>query len=364
MHVIPTNNVDEALQTGLQLLLRKGTQRDSRNGPVMVMRGPVTTIFLEPTHRVLRWPARDANPFFHLHEALWMLSGGHDVRSVSQYVKRMEDFSDDGESLHGAYGYRWRRKFGLDQLEIIISRLRDDPNDRRCVLQMWDARADLGVNTKDAPCNTHIYFSRDERGDLDMSVCCRSNDMIWGAYGANVVHFSVLQEFMASAIGCGLGSYWQISNNYHAYARVFEPLCQEYCQDERDVSIWTDSYSELFHQGDWEPTPLVNTSHENWTVELANYMSWSRPVEDVTSLMPFPALTDPFFRCVALPMRLSYQLYLKSRQLDSPALRSEVLQLARVVLSDNREKSPFPRSDWLQAGEEWLQRRLFALEEN
>ena len=32
---------------------------------------------------------------------------------------------------------------------------------------------------------------------LCMTVCNRSNDMLWGAYGANVVHMSMLQEFVA-----------------------------------------------------------------------------------------------------------------------------------------------------------------------
>jgi hypothetical protein len=50
-----------------------------------------------------------------------------------------------------------------------------------------------------------------------MTVCCRSNDMLWGAYGANVVHFSILQEVIAIELGVGIGVYRQVSNNFHLY---------------------------------------------------------------------------------------------------------------------------------------------------
>jgi hypothetical protein len=59
---------------------------------------------------------------------------------------------------------------------------------------------------------------------LDLTVCCRSNDAIWGAHGANAVHFSVLQEYLAARIGVGVGTMYQWSNNYHAYESELENL--------------------------------------------------------------------------------------------------------------------------------------------
>jgi hypothetical protein len=50
-----------------------------------------------------------------------------------------------------------------------------------------------------------------------MQVNCRSNDIIWGAYGANAVHFSFLQEWLAWAIGVRVGVFYQVSFNYHIY---------------------------------------------------------------------------------------------------------------------------------------------------
>ena len=50
-----------------------------------------------------------------------------------------------------------------------------------------------------------------------MTVCNRSNDMIWGAYGANAVHMSILMEYVAVAVNAPMGSYYQISDSFHIY---------------------------------------------------------------------------------------------------------------------------------------------------
>jgi hypothetical protein len=94
--------------------------------------------------------------------------------------------------------------------------LRKRPDSRRVVLQMWDPVNDLDSPSKDIPCNTNIYF-KIRGGELQMTVCNRSNDMIWGAYGANAVHMSVLQEYIAAALGVYIGPYYQVSDSFHVY---------------------------------------------------------------------------------------------------------------------------------------------------
>lgn len=223
MRVIEARNVHDALIKGIYELKRFGIPRNSRNGPVLVMPTPVTTVYERPEERVVFWPQRDANPFFHLYESLWMLSGRNKVEPLLRYAKNMANYADNG-LIHGAYGHRWRYNFGFDQLKLIADRLRDDPDDRRSVLQMWDARCDLNQNYRDLPCNTIASFQRDIEGNLDLTVFCRSNDIIWGAYGANAVHFSMLQEYMSKAINCPMGAYYQVSVNWHAYVDVLNKM--------------------------------------------------------------------------------------------------------------------------------------------
>ena len=232
MRVIEVRNVHEALPEGMNLLFSEGIKESSRGGEVLVFPTPVCTVYTHPWERVLFWSDRDANPFFHLMESLWMLSGSRDVEWIARFNENMRSFSDDGKVFHGAYGYRWKRHFycddephhPVDQLDVVLNLLTIDRSSRRAVIQMWDCTHDLmvdGGSHKDLPCNTQIYLA--VRGHhLDMTVLCRSNDIIWGAYGANAVHFSILQEYLAQILGLISGKLYQFSNNYHAYLDVFK----------------------------------------------------------------------------------------------------------------------------------------------
>jgi hypothetical protein len=166
MITIESRNVNDALWAGARMLREIGVERESRNGPVLVAPGPVSTVYFKPTERVMLHPGRDANPFFHLYESLWMLAGRNDLAPLTEYVKNMSNFSDDGgKTQPGAYGWRWRNHFksvnreqpftmggssvtrssNLDQISWAIQRLKADPNDRRVVIQMWDPRTDMAA---------------------------------------------------------------------------------------------------------------------------------------------------------------------------------------------------------------------------
>lgn len=212
-------------------------EKPSRNGPVLRWRDPHLMTHYHPRRRVLLFPGRNANPFFHVFESVWMLEGRNDLAPLTHFVKTMADFSDDGLTLYGAYGYRWRNQFGFDQIVFLIQQLHDKPDwDRRLVLQMWDpGHRVMGAPNfhkesdqliafgggKDVPCNTACKFSVVD-GELDMTVENRSNDLIWGSLGANIVHFSYLQEYLAGMAGLGLGRLHQMSTNLHLYVDRFD----------------------------------------------------------------------------------------------------------------------------------------------
>tara|TARA_R100001369_G_scaffold2822_6_gene9153 strand:- start:635 stop:1678 length:1044 start_codon:yes stop_codon:yes gene_type:complete len=225
MRSIYVRNVSEALFVGKQALQSEGKEVQTRNGPALEFATPVATTYYNPRERVMFFPERDANPYFHFMESLWMLAGRNDVEWISQFNGRINTYSDDGEYFHGAYGFRWRQWFGEDQLLTAIHRLKNYPNDRRTVIGMWDPWEDLQHDNdgKDYPCNTQIYFWAREN-KLNMTVANRSNDMVWGAYGANAVHMSFLLEYMAGMCGFEVGEYNQFSNNLHAYVDVLSSL--------------------------------------------------------------------------------------------------------------------------------------------
>lgn len=282
---IVARNVNDAYCKGLTLLYDLGIQEQSRNGRVVVLPEPLTTVYTHPRERVLFSPERNANPFFHLMEALWMMNGQRDAEWPKYFNSNMATYENAQGNFDGAYGYRWRQHFGYDQLTSIIPLLKHDPSTRRAVLAMHDARCDLNTDTKDQPCNTHIYFST-RSGTLNMTVCCRSNDAIWGAYGANAVHMSVLMEVVASMAGFEVGEYRQFSNNFHYYPDV--PGHQALIENAGSDDVRT--------RYGWPVMPLVKEPL-TWFGELYQFMK--NPAN--------PRLTgNPFFYHVARPMYLSW----------------------------------------------------------
>jgi hypothetical protein len=262
------------------------------------------------------------------------------VEWISRFSSNIANYSDDGVTFHGAYGYRWRnwflerehmpdgisREVGvIDQLETIANLLRQNHDDRRVVLQMWDAETDLGMNGKDFPCNLICTFRINPYGKLDMTVFNRSNDMIWGAYGANAVHFSMLQEVMAAWVGVPMGGYWQVSTNFHGYHATLEKHAPLF-----DISPGFDPY-EL---GQVAPLPVVNGPIEQWFQDLQMFME----------VGPAIGLQDRFFKKTAVPMLQSWDAW-KDR--ENPQHRELAMKFASEILAP----------DWRRACVEWLERR-------
>lgn len=215
---ITANNVPDALYETICRMRVSAIEADSRNGPMQYIPEPVMITIREPTERVLFDPVRDANPFFHLAEAVWMLGGGQGLEFVQYYNSGMARYSDDGATLHGAYGHRWRKHFYRDQLLEVMDLLDEDPDTRRAYISMFDAEVDHG-DRLDIPCNVGIAL-RVHLGQLDMTVFNRSNDLVWGALGANAVHMTILQEVLAHGIGRPVGRYRVVTNCLHGYTQV------------------------------------------------------------------------------------------------------------------------------------------------
>lgn len=332
---IRARNVHDALPEALHQMKAHGIERDTRNGKVLYMPEPVTTMYEKPTERVLFWPERDANPFFHFYEALWMLGGRQDVVSLTRFVARMTNFSDNGTTFHGAYGYRWRVFFGLDQPMIIGKALLTDPNNRRQVLQMWNAPADLvdQTNKRDVPCNLEAIFQINHEHELDMMVTNRSNDIVWGTYGANAVHFSMLQEFVAAVAGVPVGRYWHVSFNWHGYLDTISPvmcLADRAFQPHRVVQ-WASPYE----RGNVEPYPIMNTDPETWLGDLDMFLD-----EEGRAM----GYRDRFFRRVALPIVQTHDAF---KQAEAPQRYKDALAAAKGIRA----------TDWQLAIVEWIQRR-------
>ena len=71
MEHIAARNVSDGLYLTKLSLLEVGKKENTRNGWVLEFPTPFCVTYTHPTERVLFYPERDANPFFHLMESLW-----------------------------------------------------------------------------------------------------------------------------------------------------------------------------------------------------------------------------------------------------------------------------------------------------
>lgn len=354
MYSFKAVDVNQALQYAIEHLLRCGVEEPSRNGKVLAAPEPVCVEFTQPRNRVLYSPTRDANPWFHVMEALWMLAGENDIAFPCFFNKTYGQYSDDNATMWDAYGWRWRSFMGWDQIAAIIQELKSNPASRRCVLTMWAAQHtpnvltypsdslqwpsndDFSVAThggKCVPCNTHCYVNL-RGGVLNLTVLNRSNDVIFGMLGANVVHMSVLQEYLAAQVGAQVGVYRQFTNNMHVYLDKFpratlEVIAEECCE------IVEDQWSMP------SPGPAIEPGFDD---DLALFMGWARSCMRLITpeaAPPAPLCKTAFINTVVIPMMAAWL----SRKAGRPT--------ADVLLTIDRIAAP----DWQRACREWVMRR-------
>lgn len=178
-----------------------------------------------------RWVSRTHPlcPAFAVAELVWILTGRNDLKFLTFWLPRLPEFVGLGPTAYGAYGYRLRHQFGIDQLERAFETLHHNPTSRQVLLQFWDPRADtpqlLGIpRSDDIPCNISSLLKL--RGDrLEWTQIMRSNDIFRGT-PYNFIQFTVLQEVLAGWLGVRNGTYCHWSDSLHAYASDLVKLRQ------------------------------------------------------------------------------------------------------------------------------------------
>ena len=211
-----------------------GDEVDSRLGPTKELLHVSMTIE-DPRQRLVY--VRPINPAFAIAEVIWILSGGRTANFLAFWNKRMLRYCDTGSSLlHGAYGNRLglgsqlphaitssftpipADESSVDQLKRAYITLKNVPESRQVVLQIWRSELDLPnplPRAADVPCNimSHLLVRRDRLHWLQV---VRSNDLFWGL-PYNIIQFTCLQEILAGWLGLSLGPYTHLSSSLHAY---------------------------------------------------------------------------------------------------------------------------------------------------
>lgn len=226
MHLIFGNTVSSTVYQLYDRILNEGRYRSSRNGGCTSI-FDVTLEVTNPRSRHLALEGRKSNIFAMMAETFWVMAGDDRVSPyLDFFLPRAPDYSDDGETWHGAYGPRF---YAQDQLKSIPKLFVDDGlYTRRAVMTIHDPRLDssmaieqtygAGVLGKDRPCNLLMNFYVDGDDQFCAKTIQRSGDAIFGTGSINPFEFSFIHELVYNEVkknnpDLELGAYrWHVTN--------------------------------------------------------------------------------------------------------------------------------------------------------
>lgn len=247
-----------------KLLVSEGVRRETRGSVCFELPEPAMFKITNPLAREITVPERNWLKVLPYAESLWIASGRNDMAYMSHYLPRMMDFSDDGITMRGGYGPRYRdyngnvedygietlnvrQKGSVDQLRYVVECFKAEAETRRAVISFGDPMKDDFEDTgqlkhsKDIPCTRELHFMKHaDENKLDLVVRMRSNDLIWGASAVNIFNYTFMQEYVAAILGMELGNYYHMADNLHYYERHYDMVHElagiSEC-DERSLSL-------------------------------------------------------------------------------------------------------------------------------
>lgn len=205
------DSLDDLMRQAIAAILDRGEHVVPSKGANHELRGVILDL-ARPRARLSRSESR-GKVFSALGELLWYLSGSNATDHITHYIRKYSEFDEDGV-IFGGYGPRLRGQGTSDQLRTVTQLLRERPQTRRAVVQLF-AGSDLHEDHKDVPCTCTLQFLG-RQGGLDLVVYMRSNDVFTGL-PHDFFCFTMIQEFVARSIDVEVGRYIHMAGSLHLY---------------------------------------------------------------------------------------------------------------------------------------------------
>ena len=207
----------------IKTILSEGIERDDRTGTGTLsvfghqMKFDLRRGFPAITTKRVHWPSI-------IHELLWFVSGGTNVRYLQENKVRIWDaWADENGNLGPVYGKQWRAWEStdgrvIDQLRQAVQQIRENPTSRRIIVSAWN----VGELDKMAlqPCHAFFQFYV-ANGELSLQLYQRSADVFLGV-PFNISSYSLLTCMMAQVCGLKPGDFVHTIGDAHLYTNHLE----------------------------------------------------------------------------------------------------------------------------------------------
>lgn len=182
-------------------------------------------------------------------ELLWFIRGCTDVKVLQEKGIKIWDGNSTREFLDKSgfkereegdlgpvYGFQWRHfgaayktckddytGQGIDQLNEVIKRIQENPNDRRIIMSAWNP-TDIPIMAL-PPCHCLVQFHV-SNGHLSCQMYQRSADMGLGV-PFNIASYALLTCMIAHVTNLKPGDFVHTLGDAHVYSNHVEPLREQ-----------------------------------------------------------------------------------------------------------------------------------------
>lgn len=158
-----------------------------------------------------------------IHELLWFIKGDTNIKYLQDNgVRIWNEWADENGDLGPVYGAQWRNwnSDGIDQLQDVINRIKNTPNDRRMIVSAWNP-SQIG-QMKLPPCHMMFQFYV-ANGKLSCMLYQRSCDMFLGV-PFNIASYALLTMMIAQVCDLKPGEFIHTLGDTHIYHNHFDQV--------------------------------------------------------------------------------------------------------------------------------------------
>jgi thymidylate synthase len=172
-----------------------------------------------------------------IYELLWFLRGETNVRYLNEHgVTIWDEWADEKGNLGRVYGAQWRDWRGangihVDQIDKIISDIRENPSSRRLIVSAWNP-AEIDKMAL-PPCHVLFQFYVNG-GELSCQLYQRSADLFLGV-PFNIASYSLLTMMMAQVCDLTPGDFVHTFGDLHLYQNHLEQAREQLSRECRPL---------------------------------------------------------------------------------------------------------------------------------
>jgi len=172
-----------------------------------------------------------------IHELLWFLTGGTNVRYLqNRGVTIWDEWADENGELGPVYGKQWRSwetadGRTIDQIKDVVEEIKRNPDSRRLIVNAWNP----GDVSKMAlpPCHMLFQFYVAD-GKLSCQMHQRSADTFLGV-PFNIASYALLTHMVAQVTGLNPGEFVHTIGDAHIYRNHFRQIDLQLGREPRET---------------------------------------------------------------------------------------------------------------------------------